>query len=205
MQPPEDFILLILLCSWLPMSQPDAPWDVLDYFCGVGRISQLASKVGFQSAARDIKHHQPDARSESQRKSGRHKRSRFDINGEVGFALPCSIGKFCFLEWENFYQGSAPPQINSITLLDMFLCETIPADAPAACWKLRLMVSLALQGKFAQLLMMLATVCSTWVAVNVGTSRRSVLTPSGLWHYTSVRKANKQVTRSGLRNKFCKC
>ena len=115
------------------------------------------------------------------------------------------FGKFCFLESENFYQGSAPPQINSITLLDMFLCETIPADAPAACWKLRLMVSLALQGKFAQLLMMLATVCSTWVAVNVGTSRRSVLTPSGLWHYTSVRKANKQVTRSGLRNKFCKC
>lgn len=132
MQPPEDFILLILLCSWLPMSQPDAPWDVLDYFCGVGRISQLASKLGFQSAACDIKHHQPDARSESQRKSGRPKRSRFDINGEVGFALPCSIGKFCFLEWENFYQGSAPPQINSITLLDMFLCETIPADAPAA-------------------------------------------------------------------------
>ena len=62
------------------------------------------------------------------------------------------------------------------------------------------MVLLALQGKVSKLLMMLATVCSTWVSVNAGTSRRSVLTPSGLACFTSVRRANKQVSRMGTTN-----
>ena len=59
------------------------------------------------------------------------------------------------------------------------------------------MVLLALQGLFGKLLMMLATVCSTWVSVNQGTSKRSILTPSGMATLLSVRKANKQVTRIG--------
>ena len=90
----QDFVLLVLLCSWTTLGIREENWELLDYFCGVGRVGHLAAQVGYKSAACDIKHHQPEEQSQSQKKSGRPMRSRFDSNGEVGFSFPISIYLF---------------------------------------------------------------------------------------------------------------
>lgn len=41
-----------------------------------------------------------------------------------------------------------------------------------------------------------ATVCSTWVSINVGTSRRSRVLPEGDWRKPSVRWSNCMVSRT---------
>jgi len=59
---------------------------------------------------------------------------------------------------------------------------------------LRLAVTMCLQAMMG-VFMVLATVCSTWVAVNAGTSRRCSLIPQGCKEYTAIRKGNKMVCR----------
>ena len=54
---------------------------------------------------------------------------------------------------------------------------------------------LCLQSKFKQVLAVLGTVCSTWVAVNAATSGRSYLTPAGNPEVPSVLLANRMVAR----------
>ena len=84
--PTKDFILLILLCSWLSFAYPvDPPFEVLDLFAGRGRISELACKLGCSAAAYDLKLDQ-EPRRRFRRKAGREFRSPMDWNGEAGFA-----------------------------------------------------------------------------------------------------------------------
>lgn len=74
----------------------------------------------------------------------------------------------------------------------------IPAHLPRFQRSPRLAVLLGVQACFGQLVMVLATVCSTWVAVNAGTSRRSILVPQGCVSGTATRKGNKMAVRSGV-------
>ena len=86
----EDLVLLVLLCSWLSIEELTTStdeWDLLDYFCGEGRIAKLASKVGLKAAACDINLLPRTGQSTSQARSGRHARWPMDINGEVGFVF----------------------------------------------------------------------------------------------------------------------
>ena len=72
-----------------------------------------------------------------------------------------------------------------------------PSSAPCISKTLpRLCVALCLQAGMG-LVMILATVCSTWVAVNLGTSRRSCLVPQGSVTATANRRGNKMVCRTG--------
>lgn len=57
---------------------------------------------------------------------------------------------------------------------------------------------LCLRSCFGSSLMALGTVCSSWVVVNQGTSRRSSLIPGGDPTVLSCRKGNKMVTRTVL-------
>lgn len=50
--------------------------------------------------------------------------------------------------------------------------------------------------------MMLATMCSSWVAISRGSSHRSCLVPSGNTSYTFVRRANKATSRTGVSSMF---
>ena len=63
---------------------------------------------------------------------------------------------------------------------------------------LRLAVSLILRGQFGSLVTLLAIVCSSWSAVNLGTSERDELVPLGATYKPSVRSANKMVSRTGV-------
>ena len=62
---------------------------------------------------------------------------------------------------------------------------------------LRLAIALILQGQPAAMLAVLAIVCSSWSAVNKGTSERDELIPLGANYKPSVRSANKMVARTG--------
>ena len=62
----------------------------------------------------------------------------------------------------------------------------------------RLAVGTILNGKWGDLLCVLGVVCSTWVAVNKGTSRRSEVLPMGDPSRPSVRESNLMVSRTGL-------
>ncbi|CAE7354098.1 unnamed protein product, partial [Symbiodinium sp. CCMP2592] len=50
-----EFILLLVLVSSQTFVGENVPvWDVVDLFCGVARISKLASRAGYQVASVDI-------------------------------------------------------------------------------------------------------------------------------------------------------
>lgn len=76
----------------MPYKYDEDGWDLLDYFCGVGKVGTLALKAGYQAALFDLNFEPaPTERSTSQRKSKRPARSKFDCNGEVGFSFPGDI------------------------------------------------------------------------------------------------------------------
>ena len=74
----------------------ERPYDVLDFYAGVARVSRLATACGFNACAYDIKYDTPEP-GESYH-SGRAKRSCFDINGEGGFLLLCSTSFQSYLK-----------------------------------------------------------------------------------------------------------
>ena len=61
---------------------------------------------------------------------------------------------------------------------------------------LRLLVIALIQSGFGLVFLMAGVVCSTWVAVNVGTSKRSLLVPSGDMSSLATRKGNIQISRA---------
>ena len=63
---------------------------------------------------------------------------------------------------------------------------------------LRLAILLCLQGDFGRLVIVLATVCSTWTLVNIGTSKRSILVPRGDISLLCNRRGNKMTCRTGF-------
>ncbi len=63
-------------------------------------------------------------------------------------------------------------------------------------------MALIMRGCWGALMLVLAVVCSTWSAVNLGTSERDLLLPCGASYKPSVRAANKMVSRSGLVDKL---
>ena len=76
----EAIILLILLVWWLelPASDPsEGPYQVVEYFSGVGRIARLAAYFGFEVAALDIEYG-----ADYSNRTG--KRSPMDINSNAG-------------------------------------------------------------------------------------------------------------------------
>ncbi|CAK8990484.1 unnamed protein product, partial [Durusdinium trenchii] len=89
-------------------------------------------------------------------------------------------------------------------ILVMLLCSWLVVPRPRSPWQvIELAVLLGVQACFGQLVMVLATVCSTWVAVNAGTSRRSILVPQGCVSGTATRKGNKMAVRCGLLMLLC--
>ena len=66
----------------------------------------------------------------------------------------------------------------------------------------RLAILLILHGRAQELIAFLAPVCSSYSAVNLGTSKRSLLTPLGQLCNTSVRRGNKMVSRTVFENVY---
>lgn len=91
----QDFIFLVLMCSWLSYVSLDAGcgWSVIDLFCGQARISRLAAKLGFRTASVDVKIDGSDApfRKKKRSKFPGPKRNFMDINGHSGFAFLSSV------------------------------------------------------------------------------------------------------------------
>ena len=80
-------VLLVLLVWWLDIPKHhDAPYQVIEYFAGVGRIAALAKLCGFTTAAVDI-----DYSREWGKRMGR--RPPMDLNGNAATSL---IGTPCF-------------------------------------------------------------------------------------------------------------
>ena len=60
----------------------------------------------------------------------------------------------------------------------------------------KLLVHLILEAKESCFAALLGTLCSSWVALNVFTSKRSLLLPEGDWERPYINFANKMVSRS---------
>lgn len=77
--------------------------------------------------------------------------------------------------------------------------HVLPTLEPSAILSfLRLAVVLLLQAIFRKVVVILAPPCSTWVAINAGTSRRSIVCPGGDPNLLQNRKSNKLAARTGL-------
>ena len=78
-------MLLILLVWWLDLPKCDAePYQVLEYFAGVGRIAAIAKLTGLQSAALDIAYGEHLGK---RMVMGKRKRSPMDLNSDAGLVL----------------------------------------------------------------------------------------------------------------------
>lgn len=64
----------------------------------------------------------------------------------------------------------------------------------------RLAIILVLQGEFGKLLVHLAPPCSTWIGINRGTSKRTILCPAGDESLLQNRKSNKIAARPSCNN-----
>ena len=60
----------------------------------------------------------------------------------------------------------------------------------------RLIVVLLLESAFAKVLLVCGIVCSTWVAINAGTSRRTILIPGGDETSVATRRGNIMCSRT---------
>ena len=77
--------MLLVLLVWfldIPKSE-EAPYQVIEYFSGVGRIASIAKHTGLKSAAVDI-----DYGEEYANKRGKRTRSPMDINSNAGLVSP---------------------------------------------------------------------------------------------------------------------
>ena len=81
----EVVVLLVLLTWWQNLDRPDRPYEVIEFYAGVGRIAAFSKHVGMKSAAVDL---------EIGKDLGRKRGSRppMDINGSAGLLL---LGSSC--------------------------------------------------------------------------------------------------------------
>lgn len=84
----KDFIYLTLMASWLvdlPWQRREEPFQFIEYYSGMARVSRLAQVMGYEARGFDISYDEPPSGTSPH--SGRANRSAFDINGEAGFLL----------------------------------------------------------------------------------------------------------------------
>ena len=87
-------MIFVLLISWLhlgKLSVPDCPWDLVEFFCGKGRISTLATQAGFAVASCDIELGHPSKKQQARRRKIKDnmfpKRPPCDMNGGGWFGV----------------------------------------------------------------------------------------------------------------------
>ena len=188
--------MVVFLCSYLVMGplQSSEPWEMIEYFSGTGRISRLAAKSGIPCASFEIG---LDLESEQNEKSKGPfpKRSRLDFNGECGFA---------FLDATVFYVSFLGMSMLLQPLTRWFKFKPIQLLVQPSQFHIgylasqpRLAVALLLQAAFQRVVVVLAPPCSTWVAINSGTSRGTILCPGGDETLLQNRKSNKLAARTG--------
>lgn len=178
---------MVLLCASLAVGscKGKEEWEIIEFFSGVGRISTLAAKAKIPVASFEISRGAKPKRKKMPKNRSYPSRNSMDFNGESGFApLDFEILKVfdvfdllprCFFLLARFHSLTAQPS------------------------KQRLAVLLILQSAFGKLVAILAPPCSTWISINCGTSKRTIITPSGDETYLQNRKANKLATRTGFR------
>ena len=169
--PAQEFVALVILVGFLKI--PD--WErgcmtdlqVVELFSGVARIAKLASWMGFRARACDLLYEELE--NPYKPKRGQYRRAPMDINGSAG-----------------------------MTQLGGYLKSLVPCIHPESGFTtppgLRLAVALCLAGA-PNALVTCAIVCSSWSAVNLGTSQRDLLLPYGNWTVPSVRAGNRMVGR----------
>ena len=166
-------------------------WDLIEFFAGDARISRLAAKTGFRVATCEINLGKIPRNKINKRKTGRSsvRRNPMDFNGECGYAcFASSLSSFFYLVFFlkvccNLAVGSVGP-------------SSLPSViSHSSCQSLRLAVALLLQNAFQGLVVMMGPPCSTWIAINAGTSKRTILCPAGDQTLLQNRKSNKIACR----------
>lgn len=212
---PKAFILLILATSWLNLEGFDKEIEILELFAGQARLTRLSKSLGFGTAAHDIDY-DPLPRVDKSKKSA------MDINGSAGFVLldsqPLAL-LLATLGWSLETLQQPHWQLSDFLIIVGGQWSTISLLVPKLdfvmlfpCWgpiqmnyfrpidapEPRLILHSILNCRFGNLLALVGVLCSTWVAVNAGTSQRDVLTPMGHPEYPSVQSGNIMVSRLGL-------
>lgn len=206
-QPPptKEFIFVVLMCGWLSYVklQDGTRWTVVDLFCGKAYISRLAAKLGFHTASVDI--NVPGTTPKKTNRIGRRlkrgrafpgpKRNLMDINGHCGFPFRGGKqGEHCF----DVVLQQVCPKVQPLCPIFRFHHFTLHEQfgfGPLSNL-LRLIVILFLQSSFGKVLCFCGIVCSTWIGINLGTSKRSVLVPGGDETSVATRKGNIMCART---------
>jgi len=167
----EAFVACVLLASWW-MPQPPfmhQELDLLDLFAGKARISRAGELLGYQCRCMDILY---DAGEFSRRGS-----KSMDLLGSAGLGLLSMeyfISKLCNILFSPWGQKIIGSQAFLARLAIMLVLSATSAAA---------------------LLATLGVLCSSWVSINRGTSKRTWLNPEGDCTYTSVLRSNMLTAR----------
>ena len=81
----QEFILCVLLVSWTTYvdMEPRKPWEMIEFFAGIGNIACAAHDAGYKTAALDLSY---DGVRSFTRRFRLDRRSPFDLNSESGFS-----------------------------------------------------------------------------------------------------------------------
>ena len=86
----EDFVLLVLMTSWLRLRAPSIPYDLLEFFAGSARIARLAKARGYSSVAVDLLYDTtapPPNTKKKGRKRYQNSKCAMDINTSAWFVI----------------------------------------------------------------------------------------------------------------------
>ena len=159
----------MLLTWWLELPKDGEAYQVLEFFAGVGRIASMSRYAGFRSAAVDI---------EYGKSTGKRARPPMDLNSNAGLMSLASISGV-HLTRERKHN----------TLVRFFNVVFVERSALSLC------IRLILNSEFEGLAAFFAIVCSSWVPVNRGSTKRTIMTPLGNEDFPAVRRSNKLTSR----------
>ena len=199
----------MLLVWWHNLHAPDEPYQVIEYFAGVGRIAAVAKYQGYKTAAVDLEYGKDIPRKKKRGNS----RPPMDLNGSAGLMLldKCLVNLLflfyacwvyntsCCLHYSGYtknccymlywFQYWVLPLLHvSGKFLSNCMCPLYVLES------LRLAIHLLLCSD--SVAAFYAVVCSSWVPVNRGSTLRDILTPLGNEDYPSVRRGNKLTART---------
>ena len=87
-------MLLVLLVWWQDLDKPSEPYQVIEFFAGVGRIAAVGKYMGYKTAAVDVEYGK-----DIPRKTNKKRKSRppMDINGSAGLMLLGKMFVKCYV------------------------------------------------------------------------------------------------------------
>ena len=178
----KAFVVLILMTSWLTLldGQDDRELQIIELFAGQARITRLGKACGIPCQAHDWDY---DRKAKNSKGSFNN---AFDITGPAGLVFLRIIISSNFIF----------KKPDSCKVVQSCWYKKIQKLKPSTSQP-RLILRSLQRCQFDLVTVIIGLLCSSWVVINSGTSKRDELLPHGDEDAPSVKKSNLMTARNG--------